>query len=923
MAGAMVSVSSGALSSLLGKLTTLMGEEYAKLKGVRKEVASLTEEFSSMQALLEDLANMDELDAQAKEWRNQVRDMSYDIEDCIDEFMHHFKKNEADTGFVKKTGRLLKKLRARHQIASKIQEIKLRVKEVSERRIRYKLDEYKAKHEYVPVDPRVVAIHTEAASLVGIDVPREELVKLLTEDDVHELKVVSIVGFGGLGKTTLANQVYRQLEGNFECRAFVSVSLKPDIPKLLNKILVEIGGVACQNGELDDILKNIKLRLQSKRYFIVIDDLWSSSAWKVIQCAFSENKCGSRVVTTTRNYDVALACCSYNKQYVYNMRPLVEEDSRRLFFRRIFGSGEACPNEFEELSAGILKKCSGLPLAIISIASLLAGQSKMAWLYVRNSLCSMFEGNPSLEDMKRILDLSYRNLPGHLKTCLLYFGMYPEDRTIEKDDLVRQWIAEGFVSKVHGLDKEDVARSYFNELINMSMIQPVWTDFNDEVLSCRVHDIMLDLIRVRCVEENFIDIVDDPHARMELQKKTRRVSLHFNNVEDGVILPRLNGSLSQVRSAIAVMGTSMLYSFSGFKYVRVLFIEMNRSGKIDLSGIHGLFLLRYLKIDTRCKLELPNELWSLRNLETMVLSLYGNKVVCIPSDIAHMRRLLHLSVLNGAFQDTIGRLRSLRTLEWFNISKSSLDSLKSLGELANLRSLRLYCESSDLNDFIVDALRNSVERVLSSNSLKSLVISNWDFRDLPFCISTLSQFPCHIQRLQLRRLRLPRIPKWIAQLHDLYRLDLAVSEVVPKDEDIGILAGLPSLVSLRLKIIQDPEEKMVIPGNGVAFPALKEILLLCPKPLLAFEAGAMRRLKRLELWLGSAARWEDVLKWVEPVGIERLPAGVKTVQLHCWGRLADEAMKSALRSVFNTHHPGVDLVFYEMKDLELLMLRGP
>ncbi|CAM0146378.1 unnamed protein product [Urochloa decumbens] len=236
MAGAMVSVSTGAMNSLLGKLATLMGKEYSKLKGVRKEVASLHDEFNSMKALLDKLADMDELDIQVKEWRNQVKDMSYDIEDCIDDFMHHIGKNVVTTGFVKKTAQLPKKLRVRHQIASKIQEIKIRVKDASERHMRYKLDECTPKPSCVPIDTRVVAIHTEAANLVGVDVPREELAKLLMGEE-QVLKVVSVVGFAGLGKTTLANQVYCKHEGQFECKAFVSVSQKPDIPKLLNKIL--------------------------------------------------------------------------------------------------------------------------------------------------------------------------------------------------------------------------------------------------------------------------------------------------------------------------------------------------------------------------------------------------------------------------------------------------------------------------------------------------------------------------------------------------------------------------------------------------------------------------------------------------------------------------------------------------------------
>lgn len=119
-------------------------------------------------------------------------------------------------------------------------------------------------------------------------------------------------------------------------------------------------------------------------------------------------------------------------------------------------------------------------------------------------------------------------------------------RTISyKDDLLRQWIAEGFISKIHGRDLEDVAKSYFNELINMSMIQPVKIDYNGEVLCCRVHDLMLDLICVKCEEENFINLIDDLQAAMCQQEKIRRVNHQYSGTGNGFRQITINGSLSQ------------------------------------------------------------------------------------------------------------------------------------------------------------------------------------------------------------------------------------------------------------------------------------------------------------------------------------------------------------------------------------------
>ncbi|KAF2907005.1 disease resistance protein RGA5-like [Oryza sativa Japonica Group] len=856
----MASASSGAINSLLSKLAALMGEEYGKLRGVRKEVASLEDELRSMRALLEKLAAMDELDGQAKEWRDQVREMSYDIEDCIDDFLHQLDKNNGSNGFVHKTVKFLKEIRARHQIGNSIQEIKNLVKEVSERRMRYKIDEYTPNSRHVPVDPRVVAIYSEAAGLVGIDAPRDELLKLLMGEE-QGLKVASIVGFGGVGKTTLAKEVYRKLERKFDCGAFVSVSQKPDIPKLLNRILLEVRGqCSVHNTNLDGILNDIINSLRDKRYFIVVDDLWDSFEWNIIRCAFPENKYGSRVLTTTRILSVATTCCSNSQAYIYKMKSLTDQNSRNLFYSRIFGSHEAFPNKFEEVTTNILKKCDGLPLAIISIASLLSGQPYITWEYVNNSMRSMFEGNPTLGGMRQILELSYNNLPHHLKTCLLYVSMYPEDYIIKKNDLVRQWIAEGFVSKISGLDVDDVAGSYFNELINRSMVQPIYTDYNDEVLSCRIHDIMLEIIRSKSAEENFFSVIDDRTVAPGLHTKIRRVSFHYADEEDGVIPASNNRSLSQVRSA-AFFKNSFRPSSLEFKYVRVLLLEFPRrwrGKRVDLTGICGFSLLRYLKISHDVKLVLPSQLGGMWHLET--IELHTSEELSIPSDIVSLPHLSQLFIpANTVLPNGIGDLKSLRNLEWFDLIKNSMSNIECLGELTNLRDLKLDCSSSEpLEDVTsrIEALRCSLERLSrSSGSLRNIVLlkhfPSWLQVD---GLSTLSPPPRHLWKLHLERCLFSRIPSWIVQLRDLHSLKLTIRKALPMDDGVTILACLPSLVHLDLRLLVCPEERVIFSGTGMAFRALKHLLFRCHKPFLDFKACSMPRLQKLELWL-DATGW--------------------------------------------------------------------
>ncbi|XP_039839345.1 disease resistance protein Pik-2-like [Panicum virgatum] len=231
------------MNSLLSKLSILLSDQYKQLKGVRKDIEFLSREFVDMNAALEKLVDMEKMNVQTRVWRDKVREMVYDIEDCIDVFMHHLGQGHDKDGLFRKTARKIRKLRVRYQIANKIQELKARVVEQSQSRDRYKIDEAPATSTVPLVDPRVQAMFEDAKRLVGIDGPRDEITQWLMEegDTSEQLKVVSIVGFGGLGKTTLANQVYNKIKSEFQCTAFVSVSRSPDMPKILKDMLSEVG----------------------------------------------------------------------------------------------------------------------------------------------------------------------------------------------------------------------------------------------------------------------------------------------------------------------------------------------------------------------------------------------------------------------------------------------------------------------------------------------------------------------------------------------------------------------------------------------------------------------------------------------------------------------------------------------------------
>ncbi|CAL4979426.1 unnamed protein product [Urochloa decumbens] len=416
----------GALPRLLPKIAELLAGEYNLQKEVKGGIIFLQAELESMQCALEKISKTpaDKLDEQDKIWARNVREMSYDTEDTIDTYMVQCKgrKPPEQHGFKEAIDRTLKWFRQpkiRHKIAKDIREIKSRVHEVAQRHDRYKISSDVA--ERITIDPRLFAQYENVTELVGIDEARDELVNnIMTEDNgipFKQGKVVSIVGFGGLGKTTLANAVYKKIRAQFDCCAFVSVSQTPDLKKLYKSLLHNLGKHIIEDT-FDErwLIEVLREFLQDKRYFVVVDDVWDIPVWKRIKCALPHNDVGYTIITTTRIFDVA-----EQADGVYKMKPLSLNNSRKLLYRRIFGNEnktynqdiEKCPDEkLAEVSDKILKKCASVPLAIITMASLLAckTRSKMEWYEVYNSVGTGLENNLDVQNMRKILSFSYYEL---------------------------------------------------------------------------------------------------------------------------------------------------------------------------------------------------------------------------------------------------------------------------------------------------------------------------------------------------------------------------------------------------------------------------------------------------------------------------------------------------------------------------------
>nr|CAB3466259.1 unnamed protein product [Digitaria exilis] len=266
-----VSASTGVTRTLLPKLSKLIEGEHNLQSGVKRDIAFLKDELISMQTLLAKLSSNEErLDVQLKDWRSKVCELSYDIEDCIDLFLHKMMSNgDAEANLVNKIITRIKKIWSWHNMANLIGQLKARVEEQGHRRKRYRFDG-PSSQVVVRVDPRLPALFVEAERLVGIDGPRQKIIELLENDGYgqQQLKVVSIVGFGGLGKTTLANQVYQKIKGQFDCSCFVPVSRNPNVSKILADMLKELGSYVNPSDDERQLINKLRAFLQDKRSLI-------------------------------------------------------------------------------------------------------------------------------------------------------------------------------------------------------------------------------------------------------------------------------------------------------------------------------------------------------------------------------------------------------------------------------------------------------------------------------------------------------------------------------------------------------------------------------------------------------------------------------------------------------------------------------
>jgi disease resistance protein RPM1 len=394
----------------------------------------------------------------------------------------------------------------------------------------------------------------------------------------------------------------------------------------------------------DEITLITQLRkcLQQKKYVVVFDDVWKTEFWEIVKHALPCNDRGSRIIITTRSDLIGVSCKESLYHQVHKLQPLSQDKAWELVCRKAFQTEfqGGCPRELVRLSMDIVRKCEGLPLAIVAIGGLLSTKEKvlLKWQRLNNSLNSELECNPHLTSITNILSLSYHDLPCYLKSCYLYFGIFPEDYSISGLRLIRLWVAEGFIEGKKGKTLEDVVEEYLMELIHRNLVQVSFGELDQETYrKCRIHDLLQEIILSKAEELNFCRVLEVGDTTFH--GKSRCLSIH--DARENIFE---TSEYSRVRSIFLFNINEMPRSFivklfKKFKLLKVLDFEDARIDYLP-QEVGNLFQLKHLGLErTKVKI-LPKSVGRLQNLHT--LNVLGTAVRELPIEIFRLYKQRHI-----------------------------------------------------------------------------------------------------------------------------------------------------------------------------------------------------------------------------------------------------------------------------------------
>ncbi|CAO2815189.1 unnamed protein product [Amaranthus hypochondriacus] len=687
------------LSSALQIIKEL--RELCSMFKYESELTQLEKSVETIKAVFLDAESKhQELNYQGKLWLSKLKDAVYDADDLFDKFTTVAEQLKRASG-----GKISKKIRrffsSDNQLlfaantSRKITMIRNKLDSIAKDRTQFGFNDL-----YIRVNRRDETFsYVHEPSIIGRDADREAIMDLLLKEldssivEVeNNISFVTIVGIGGLGKTTLAQMVFNdeRIKSAFELSFWVCVSENFGIEEILAKMLGK------SELSVEQLNREARRRIEGKRYFLVLDDVWSESRneWAKLREYLLLGATGSRVIVTSRSKKVARAL---GDDLMYELRGLSDEDSWRLFKRISFNqnSRQDVDLDLVEIGKDIVKKCANVPLSIRVIGSMLYEQDKSKWRIFREmDLAKMGEGE---EGIMSILKFSYFHLTPQLKSCFSYCALFPKDYKIDKEMLINLWSAHGCLKPLNDSRSiDDVGDECFNILYQRCFFQDITWDQLGEIKSCKMHDLIHDLALHVAGKEMCLMLGTNISP---FDKTTRHLSvivqrsLLFSLIGDSDKIKRLRTFFRPHPCSISASESLVSTLLDNCRRLRVLSLSWFGM-RVVPNKLSYLSHLRYLDLSFNGSIKtLPKTITKLHHLQVLRLQNCW-QLRELPDDLFKLVDLKHLDI-TGCFKlghmpvkmDSLTRLCKLTTfvLAGGSSKQAHVGQLRDLIPLTNLR----------------------------------------------------------------------------------------------------------------------------------------------------------------------------------------------------------------------------------------------
>lgn len=843
---------------LADKLVTVLKEQAIMILGVKDELQKLQTRMKTTSLYLKNAEERRINDPAVNGWVTDLKAFMYDAYDVIDFCMiEGTKLLEDDDHLADSTCSAVRcsfsffscvhSVPFRHEIANRVKSLNDTLDQILSEKNKFKFEE-SASNSFQATrrDRGHQSSPLPELDIVGWNIrdDSQELVNLLVSEDEQKCSVFAITGMGGIGKTTLAQVIYNESkikEGFMQHSwSFVSRDYSSDTD-ILKGILSNIGK-HCEDADATsaDLIPMLKDALSGKTFFLVLDDLWKEDVWvNLLRNPVESGAAKIRILITTRDKNVAE---KMGAVHIHNVSKLSVDDGWELLCKKIFRNKDAAEMQrLRDVGMKIVEKCDRLPLAIKTVAGVLnTKHRKEEWEKVLNSNTWTRSGLP--EKIQAALYLSYEDLPSEIKPCFHHCALRPPGRVLYRENLVREWIAEGFVTAEANASLEDIAEDYYMELLRRSFLHPDPTYVDHS--QCTMHDLLRSLALFLAQEESFFG--DPKEVKTTAEMRLRRLSI--SSKEETVSLPNdiIKKNCLRTLMVLKAPPQSLETDIIGkLSHLRVLILNVVKVERVP-KNIGDLVLLRLLDLSHTQISELPDSLGNLSNLQFLNIE-YCKSLHSLPKSITKLCNLRCLGVDHTPLSHLpkgIGKLKHLNDLRGFLVGNDNYEegqqegcSLEELDPLDNLRYLVL----------------NKLERTITCASvlsnkdqLRQLVLNctSFDKRAHPHSVQEISRIeqvfdelspPC-LDRLVIRNYFGSRYPKWMSPISISSSLSELTSLHLISCKSWSQLPPLGRLPQLSFLKIHGASEVVSIGpeflGSGVqdvnvkpptAFPKLKHV----------------------------------------------------------------------------------------------------